>query len=137
MNLRRLAALAACAAISATPAANACSIVVTPESEAKGQQDAFRKADFVVTVDVISEAYLPVPESGKLRSGVATARVVEAHKGPVKPGQVLAYRVVDGEDAFQCPALRATHPGGRYKLYLDSAVDGGPLLIRYRSPFLD
>ena len=113
------------AALSATPA-SACLEIVTPEAEAR----AFNQADVVVRVRALTEDYLAVPNTPSLRVGVATGQVTEVLKGRAENGNVITYRVVDGEGRGPtCPARRFTHPGGSYKLYLKQPADWGPPTI--------
>lgn len=112
-------------ALLATPA-SACLEIVTPKSEAR----AFNEADVVVRVQTLTEDYLAVPDTPSLRVGVATGQVIEVLKGRAATGDVITYRVVDGEGrAPTCPARRFTRPGGSYKLYLKQTADWGPPTI--------
>lgn len=74
--------LAALAAFNAAPA-KACTIVLGPKDERRSERAAFSKADLVVTVDALSESYIPLPGAfaGTLRVGVGTGRVLEVHRG--------------------------------------------------------
>ena len=118
----------------ALPFEPAAASVVIPRKGAA--ERAFRAADYVLTVEPLSEDYVSVPGEGTLRAGIAKARVIEMHKGRPMPATIV-YRVIDGEDSLNVPAFRSTHPGHRYKLYLKLAPDGGPLLILYREPPTD
>ena len=114
------------AALTAGPAW-ACLEIVTPQGEAR----AFREADQVLRMQALTEEYQAVPGRATLKVGVATARVVETLKGRAARGQVVTYRVADGggEGGTNCPARRATRPGGTYKLYLKEVSDWGPPVI--------
>lgn len=106
--------------------AHACLELATPRGEAR----AFKSADLVVRVETLSANYLPVPDAGDLRVGVATGRVIESLKGGVTKGSMIAYRVVEGQGGEgTCPARRGTGPGGIYKLYLKHVPDWGPPVI--------
>lgn len=125
--MRMLVLLAAASIIFAATPAAACLEIPTE----KGRRQAFKAADDVVRVHALSEAYLQVPRPGSQRVGVATGRVVEVRKGNARVGDILTYRVVDGEDRSgpACPARRFTRPGSEYTLYLKRTPDWGPPII--------
>jgi hypothetical protein len=129
-------ALVLASGLMATPA-HACVEVLDAQSDAR----ALRDADVVLEARALTESYIRVPGAGSLRAGVATAQVVAVLKGRgVKAGEVVTYRVLDGEgEAFvqrptrmaSCPARRFTRPGKTYRLFLKLASDGGPPIIIY------
>lgn len=118
-------AIAAGALLAATPAF-ACLELVTDATKAR----AFKSADMVLKVEALTEEYLPVPGTQSLRVGVGTGRVVATLKGRSRPGDLVSYRVVDGEGRDpSCPARRFAHPGHTYELYLKEVADWGPPVI--------
>lgn len=123
--MRRLGMLAGVLAAVAEPA-YACLEIVTPKVAAQAQAT----ADIVVRVEALTEAYVPVPGTTSLRTGVGTGRVIEVLKGPVKVGATINYRVVDGQGGdMTCPARRFARPGRAYRLYLKHTSDWGPPII--------
>lgn len=120
------AVLALASAFFSTPA-SACIELHNQQSDTR----AFDEADMVARVEALTETYIPIPAAGSLRTGVATGRVTEALKGRLRQGDIIAYRVVDGQQEPGCPARRFTRPGQNYKLHLQFAPDGGPPLIIY------
>lgn len=113
------------ALLAATPA-SAWLEVVTDTTKAH----AFTSADMVLRVEALTEECLAVPGTQSHRIGKGTGRVVATLKGRSIPGDVVSYRVVDGEGRSpSCPARRFARPGGTYELYLKEVGDGGPPVI--------
>lgn len=126
MSVRPLFLGVCVAAVAWVTPASACLEIVTDSA----RRQALQSADIVVTAKALTEAYVAVPGASTLRAGVATARVTDVRKGAATVGQVIAYRVVDGEGGPpSCPARRATRPGATYTLYLKQAPDWGPPLL--------
>jgi len=121
------APLAAALALLTAGPAHACLEIVTAQSKAR----AFRAADLVVRVVTLTATTQPVPDTVSLRTGTATAKVVESLKGRAPRGRVITYQVADGEpDGIACPARRLTLPGARYTLYLKRLEKGAlPVIL--------
>lgn len=118
-------AVAIGAVLAATPAA-ACLEVVTDKAKAH----ALEAADEVLRIEALTEEYLAVPGAQSLRIGVGTGRVVATLKGRALPGDVVSYRLVDGQGPGPtCPARRFARPGQTYQLYLKNVADWGPPVI--------
>jgi hypothetical protein len=120
-----LPVFAAALVMATASSASACLEIVSARSEAK----AFRQAYLVVSVEGVSEDYAAVFNMRSLRLGVGTGRVIEVFKGHARKGQLITYRLRDGEDGMGCPGRRFARPGKTYKLYLRYPADHGPLEI--------
>lgn len=114
--------------------ASACVTIRTSESERKAEQEAFRRASIVVTVEAKTEDYVPMPGrfAGSMRIGVGSGTVIEVHKGPPSLAhRSTNYLVMDGEDPMGCSADAWARPGSRYKLYLFQLPKSAPPMIIY------
>jgi hypothetical protein len=102
-----LPVLAAGVFLAAAAPASACLEIVSARSEAK----AFKQAYLVVSVQGVTEDYAAAPNIQSLRVGVGTGRVTEVFKGHARKGQLITYRLLDGEDRMGCPGRRFARPG--------------------------
>ncbi|MDB5447760.1 MAG: hypothetical protein JWQ97_3077 [Phenylobacterium sp.] len=93
---------------------------------AHNYEAAARSADIVATVEPLAGAYVDWPGQPHSRLGAVSARILRVEKGTWRGGDVMVYRVVDPYRAVGCALSTDTPAGSRYRVYLQSTLDGGP-----------
>ncbi|MBS0360324.1 MAG: hypothetical protein JSR98_02995 [Proteobacteria bacterium] len=131
--IRLLAAASVAGLCLAPPIAQACTLIPFPPNvQRQKEREAFRHADVVATIEVVSEDYEVSPRYANAFFGNATGKILDAKKGPIKRGDLIHFEVTKGFDGIDCPAGWDTLTDHRYRLLLKVAPNGTPKIIWQR-----